>query len=249
MGGAIAAGVVTAGLAAGQDVCVTHARAALLERLEKQHCTVRLLSDNREAVRGADYVFVAVKPWLAEGVLREIAPELDMERQAVASVVAGLSFARMKEYLGASPALFRVIPNTAVSIGLSTTFISADGASPAQQEEMMAVFGALGEAFLVPEEQMTAVTALCSCGIAYILRYIGASVEGAAKMGLDPSQALPMVLQTVRGAVGLLQANGTMPQQEIDKVTTPGGITLKGLEAMERGGFSAAVIDGLLASK
>ena len=166
MGGAIAAGVVTAGLATGQDVCVTHARAALLERLEKQHCTVRLLSDNREAVRGADYVFVAVKPWLAEGALREIAPELDMERQAVASVVAGLSFARMKEYLGASPALFRVIPNTAVSIGQSTTFISADGATPAQQEEMMAVFGALGEAFLVPEEQMTAVTALCSCGIA-----------------------------------------------------------------------------------
>lgn len=209
--------MVTAGLAAGQDVCVTHARAALLERLEKQHCMVRLLSDNREAVRGADYVFVAVKPWLAEGVLREIAPELDMERQAVASVVAGLSFARMKEYLGASPALFRVIPNTAVSIGLSTTFISADGASPAQQEEMMAVFGALGEAFLVSEEQMTAVTALCSCGIAYILRYIGASVEGAARMGIDPSQALPMVLQTVRGAVGLLRPTERCPSRKSTK--------------------------------
>lgn len=249
MGGAIAVGVVSAGLAAPQDVCVTHARPALMQRLEKEGLHIRTSADNAQAVRGADFVFLAVKPWLAECVLREVAPALDPQRQAVASVVAGLSFAKIKEYLGKAPALFRVIPNTAVSIGQSTTFVSADGASQGQVKEMMAVFEALGKAFLVPEEQMTAVTALCSCGIAYILRYIGAAVDGATRMGLDPAEALPMVLQTVRGAVGLLEANGTTPQQEIDKVTTPGGITLKGLEAMERAGFSAAVVQGLLASK
>lgn len=249
MGGAIAFGVVSAGLAAPHEVCVTHPRQALLERLKRQGLSLRIESDNMCAVRGADIVFVAVKPWLAEGVLREIAPALDMERQAVASVVAGLSFAELKEYLGASPALFRVIPNTAVSIGLGTTFVSADGATAEQVEQTMGIFGALGKAFLVSEEQMGAVTALCSCGIAYILRYIGAAVDGAQKMGLDPREALPMVLQTVRGAVGLLEANATTPQQEIDKVTTPGGITLKGLDAMERAGFSSAVIEGLLASK
>lgn len=249
MGGAIAAGVLSAGLAAPQDVCVTHPRGALLQRLEKDGLSVRIETDNARAAEGADFVFVAVKPWLAEGVLREIAPALEVKNQAVASVVAGLPFVRIKEYLGASPALFRVIPNTAVSIGLGTTFVSQDGATEAQTEQMMAVFDALGKAFLVPEEQMTAVTALCSCGIAYILRYIGAAVDGAARLGLDAQQALPMVLQTVRGAVGLLETNGTTAQQEIDKVTTPGGITLKGLEAMERGGFSEAVIQGLLASK
>lgn len=249
MGGAIAAGVVSAGIVAPQDMCVTHPRAGLLQRLEQQGLSVRIETDNTLAVRQADIVFVAVKPWLAEEVLREIAPWLDMEKQAVASVVAGLSFDKIREYLGGSPALFRVIPNTAVSIGLSTTFVSQNGASAEQVEQVMRIFKALGEAFLVCEEQMTAVTALCSCGIAYILRYIGAAVSGAERMGLDAQQALPMVLQTVRGAVGLLQTNGTDPQQEIDKVTTPGGITLKGLEAMEHAGFSASVIEGLLASK
>lgn len=249
MGGAVAAGIVAAGLAQPQDVCVTHARPALTERLEKEGFRIRTSSNNAEAVKGADIVFLAVKPWLAEAVLKEIAPALDQDRQAVASVVAGLSFAKIKEYLGKSPALFRVIPNTAVSIGQGATFFSVDGASEKQQEQMRTIFSALGKVFPVPDEQMTAVTALCSCGIAYILRYIGASVDGAVRMGLDPDEALPMVLQTVRGAVALLGTNGTTPQQEIDKVTTPGGITLKGLEAMERGGFSSAVIEGLLASK
>lgn len=249
MGGAIAAGVVLSGIAPAENVCVTHARPALTERLEKEGLHIRIGSDNAEATKEADIVFLAVKPWLAEAVLKEIAPVLNPDKQAVASVVAGLSFAKMKEYLGKSPALFRVIPNTAVSLGQSTTFVSANGASKKQQEEMMSIFEVLGKAFFVPEEQMTAVTALCSCGIAYILRYIGASVDGAVRMGLDPDEALPMVLQTIRGAVALLESNGTTPQQEIDKVTTPGGITLKGLEAMERGGFSSAVIEGLLASK
>lgn len=249
MGGAIAAGVVSCGLAAPQDVCVSHARAALLEGLEKKGMTVRTTKDNAEAVREADLIFLAVKPWLAEGVLREIAPAIDPQRQAIASVVAGMTFATMKDYLGKSPALFRVIPNTAVSLGQSTTFISVDGAGAEQEKQVVSIFEALGKTFVVPESEMTALTALCSCGIAYILKYIDASVQGAAQMGIDPAEALPMVLQTVRGAVALLETNQSVPQAEIDKVTTPGGITLKGLEAMERGGFTQAVIDGLSASR
>lgn len=253
MGGAIAAGAIAAKIAEAKDVTISHARPALLERLEKTGAEANITSDNKEAVNGADLILIAVKPWLAESVAREIAPVIDPSYQAVASVVAGVDFKTLQEWLtipgGKTPALFRVIPNTAVSLGQSATFICSHNASRQQNEMTLSVFRPLGKVFEVDEKDMTAVTALASCGIAYILKYIDASFKGGQEIGIDAKQSLEIVIQTVKGALALLEANGSLPQEEIDKVTTPGGITLKGLAEMERCGFSDAVISGLKASK
>jgi pyrroline-5-carboxylate reductase len=110
------------------------------------------------------------------------------------------------------------------------------------------MFAELGKAFLVPESQLNAMMALSSCGIAFAFRYIRAAMEGGVEMGVYPHIAKEAVLQTLKGAVELIEANNSHPEVEIDKVTTPGGITIKGLNEMEAQGFTNAVIKGLKAS-
>ena len=103
----------------------------------------------------------------------------------------------------------------------------------------------LGQTRVVGEKQLRAGTLLASCGIAYAMRYIRAASEGGVEIGFRADDAKDIVLQTVKGAVALLQATGEHPEQAIDRVTTPGGITIRGLNAMEQAGFTKAVVEGL----
>jgi pyrroline-5-carboxylate reductase len=127
--------------------------------------------------------------------------------------------------------------------------IAHHGASDEQVEQVKGLFSALGYALVVDEKMLAAGTALASCGIAFAMRYIRAAMEGGVELGFRPEEAARLVEHTVKGAATLLLESGVHPEVEIDKVTTAGGITIKGLNAMERSGFSAAVIDGLKASK
>ena len=131
----------------------------------------------------------------------------------------------------------------------SMTLIASHHASKEQEQLMLDIFNEMGLAMLIPEKQMAATTALTSCGIAYAMRYLRAAMEGGVELGFYPKDAQQVVMQTMKGAVELLLAHGTHPETEIDRVTTPGGITIKGLNAMEESGFTASVIDGLRASK
>lgn len=250
MGGAIARGLVSRGVLAASDVTVADPSQKVREDFAAFAPGINTTDDNAAAVRGADIIMVAVKPWLMEQVCMAFAPAVDPSRQVIASIAAGISFEQLAGWFGApSPALLRIIPNTAIALGLSTTFIASQGASDAQVQAVAALFEPLGKVFTIEDSQITAVTALASCGIAYALRYMDAAARGGEQMGLGYGYAQQIVMQTVRGALALLEANGSLPQQEIDKVTTPGGITLKGLEEMERSGFTEAVINGLKASK
>jgi pyrroline-5-carboxylate reductase len=202
-------------------------------------------SDNRKAVEGADIVVFAVKPWLMEEVVRDVAPCLDLSRQIVASVAAGVTFSQLSEWIGGSVAMFRVIPNTAIEVGSGVTFISSSNASSAQRSILLDMFSQMGYALEVEEDMMAAGTALASCGIAYAMKYIQASATGGEALGFSSEQACRIVEYTVKGAAELLLATGNQPQTEIDKVTTPGGMTQKGLAAMEGAGLDAAVRQGL----
>lgn len=160
-------------------------------------------------------------------------------------MVAAVSIDDLKGMLG-NHDVFRVIPNTAIRLGKSATFI----AGPAEGEscrEVESIFRRSGKTFLVAEKDMAAVTALSSCGIAYFLRFIRAAAEGAVELGLRPGFAAEVAAATAEGAAALI-ADGGHPEAEIDKVTTPGGITIKGLNALEANGFTAAVIAALKAS-
>ena len=194
---------------------------------------------------------VFVKPWLLEGVIEEIKEELDYGKQILIICAAGIKASQIKTWLDKGdntlPPIFLVIPNTAIAVKASMTFIVPVGANAKEQNIVTSIFNELGESIVTEERLLGAGTTLASCGIAYAMRYIRAASEGGVELGFRAADAQRIVQQTVKGAVELLQANGTHPEQEIDKVTTPGGLTIKGLNEMEHAGFTSAVIRGLKA--
>lgn len=163
-------------------------------------------------------------------------------------MASGISLAQLAEWSASGKPIFRVVPNTAIAVGESATYISALNTSEEQNSLILNIFKELGKAELIEEKLMSAAVSLTSCGIAFAFRYIRAAMEGGVEMGLYPNQAKEAVMQTLLGAVKLLEASGLHPEAEIDKVTTAGGITIKGLNEMEHAGFTSAVIKGLKAS-
>lgn len=229
------------------SITVTARHPETLEKFSKAGMEVSL--DNRKAAARADVVVFAVKPWLMEEVVKDVLPALDLEKQTIVSMAPGIASADLMAWLGGKANLAYVIPNTAIAVGESMTFVVPISLSPERTEGLRELFGVAGSTLVVPEEMLRPGTSLASCGIAYALRYISASARGGAGLGFSEKDSLRTVCQTVRGALAILEANASDPESEINKVTTPGGMTLKGLEAMENGGFSKAVTAGLEANR
>ena len=253
MGGAIALGLANSSIIKASDITCSDASSDTLNKIQALNPAIRTTPHNIEAIKKADIIFLAVKPWLIENVLLEIKSDLDYKKQIIVSVAAGIAFDQLNQILKKEeedlPPLFRLIPNTAISVQCSMTFVAAQNASQEQIDLIIKIFNELGTTMLIEERLAVAATALGSCGIAYAFRYIRAVMEGGTELGLYPNQAKEIVLQTLKGAIKLLQENDTHPEEEIDKVTTPGGITIKGLNEMEHAGFTSAIIRGLKASK
>ena len=251
MGGAIACGLAASGeFKAGEIVCANPS-VGKLDALKSRYEIISTTTDNLVAAEGADMVIIAVKPWLAESVIKQVSATFDATGKMLVSVVADTSFEMLRCWVAQSkcqPALFRVIPNTAISVGESMTFVAADGATQEQTDMVMNIFGKMGEVMLVDEKKLEVGMVLASCGIAFALRYIRAASEGGVELGCPAAQATRIVAATLKGAAELLLQNNSHPEQEIDRVTTAGGITIKGLNEMEHAGFTSAVIRGLKAS-
>lgn len=252
MGGALARGLAQGSIVPTSDIYVSNPSTAKLTALKELFPEINVTTDNCKAALSADLVVLAVKPWKVCEVLNEIKPHLDYSRQAVASMVGGLSITQLSEWLdrgcGVLPATYIIIPNTAIATMSSMTFLASARATKEQEALMLDIFNELGEAMFIDEGLMPAATSLASCGIAYALRYIRAAMEGGVELGIRADDAKHIVMQTLRGAVDVLTANNTHPEAEIDRVTTPGGLTIKGLNAMEAAGFTHSVIEGLRAS-
>lgn len=252
MGGALARGLAQGSIVPTSDIYVSNPSTAKLTALKELFPEINVTTDNCKAALSADLVVLAVKPWKVCEVLNEIKPHLNYSRQAVASMVGGLSITQLSEWLdrgcGVLPATYIIIPNTAIATMSSMTFLASARATKEQEALMLDIFNELGEAMFIDEGLMPAATSLASCGIAYALRYIRAAMEGGVELGIRADDAKHIVMQTLRGAVDLLTANNTHPEAEIDRVTTPGGLTIKGLNAMEAAGFTHSVIEGLRAS-
>ena len=252
MGGAVARGLAKGSIIPTSNIYVSNPSQPKLEALKSEFAEVNTSTSNCEVASVADIVVLAVKPWKVTEVINEIKPYLDYSRQAVASMVGGLSIAQLSEWLdkgdGVLPATYAIIPNTAIATMSSMTFISSTRSTAQKDEQLLDIFRELGDAMLIDEGVMPAATSLASCGIAYALRYIRAAMEGGVELGFRADDAKHIVMQTLRGAVDILEANNTHPEVEIDRVTTPGGLTIKGLNAMEATGFTHSVIEGLRAS-
>ena len=239
MGGAVALGLHR--LAKDVSLTVTTAHAATLEKYTALGINATL--DNVSAAKWADVIILGVKPWLVQSVLEQIKPTL--AGKVLLSLAAGIPSAQMEEWLTGTgiQAAYTVIPNLAAEIGESMTFASA--ISGKADDLVKSLFDQVGKTLIVDERRLKAGMMVASCGTAFALRYARAAMEGGVQLGLYPHEALEAVYQTMKGAADLAESRGTHPEAEIDRVTTPGGITIRGLNAMEEAGFTAAVIAGL----
>ncbi len=245
MGGAIAIGLVKSGFVKASDIFVADRKQSTLEKMKK--LGVNTFKDNLEAIKKAEVVIVAVKPYHIEGVINEIKPLLSPDKIFI-SIVAGVGIDDLGEMAGNDIPIFRVMPNTAIALQESLTCISANGNTDIHKDYVIDLFNKLGKTVEIGEELMAAATVLSSCGIAYALRYIRAAMQGGIEIGFGAEMAQFITAQTVKGATELILQSGNHPEREIDKVTTPMGVTITGLNEMEHKGFSSSLIQGVLSS-
>jgi pyrroline-5-carboxylate reductase len=246
LGAAIADGLIMSEFSRPVEISITRRNLAPLSRFAERGCMVH--SDNKKAVKDAEVVILAVKPYNYADIIKEIKPVLNPKKHIVVSVITGVWVEQLQKAIGKPVPVIRAMPNTAIAIQQSMTCLSHAGTTKAQLEYIQELFGQLGKTVLIDEKLMDAATVLGACGTAYAMRYIRANIQGGIEIGFDAATASLIAAQTIKGAAELLLEKGTHPEQEIDKVTTPKGCTIAGLNEMEHQGFSSSLIRGLVAS-
>ncbi len=245
LGQSIALGWVKSGRVAPAQITCTRRHVDALADLRA--AGIHVSSDNLAAAGAADLIVLAVKPYKADEVLAEIAPALQ-GRKILISVMSSVEIKQMATYAGPEVMLFRGMPNTATEISQSITCLSHAKGKSEGLELVTELFELLGRTALIEEGLMEAATVLGACGIAYVMRFIRAMVQGGIQIGFDSQTANLIATQTVKGAAELLLQGGRHPEEEIDRVTTPKGCTIVGLNEMEHQGFSSALIKGIVTS-
>lgn len=250
LGQALARGWIAADLVEPGDLTLTRRRVELLEEFGDAGCLVT--DDNATAVSRSEVVVLAVQPQQVVKLLEEIRPALDPGRHVVVSCVSDVRVAELRERLDAPVPTVRAMPNTAVEIRESMTCLcTSDDPEPGDEKALdraRTLFEGVGRTLLVPEELMVSATALVACGVAFFLRSIRAASQGGIEIGFHPDEAMLMAAQTARGAASLVLREGSHPEDEVDRVTTPRGCTIAGLNEMEHQGFSSALIKGIVTS-
>lgn len=203
---------------------------------------------NPELIKQSDIIIIALKPYNVLTFLKENKQYFDSEKHTIVSVASGITLSEMGEELGGKFDVFRAMPNTAASVNESITAISLKNDYLNREKVIIDLFDSLGETIVIDETLMESATILGACGIAYVLRFMRAMIQGGIEVGFDAKTATKIVSQTVKGAAQLIITNGTHPEEEIDKVTTPKGCTIVGLNEMEHSGFSSALIKGIVTS-
>src|SRR5688572_27755350 len=243
IGMALADGLIRSRNCTASEITVTRRSAAALEPLQQKGFATA--TSNTEAVRNASVIFLCVLPQQLNAVLEEIRQVVDAKDQLVVSVVTGVHTNDIRERLSDDIRVVRAMPNTAMRVNASMTCLAASNATDADLYLIRQIFDTLGTTIVINEEMMSAATALCACGIAFFLRSIRAAAQGGVEIGFHAHDAIRIAAQTAMGASQLLLQNGTHPEEEIDKVTSPRGCTIAGLNEMEHQGLSSAMIKGI----
>lgn len=246
LGMAIADGLIKSGEVKATNITLSRRKTELLA--EFQEAGVVVTASNLEAVKSAEVIIVALKPYIARDILKELGPHLRPE-QLIISVVTGINLQELATFVPEGQRIFRAMPNTAVAIRESITCISHYAIAHSEDVSLVQrIFSAVGITIIIDEKLMDAATVLGACGIAYALRFIRAATQGGIEIGFDAPTASLIAAQTVKGAAELLLKLKRHPEEEIDKVTTPKGCTIAGLNEMEHQGFSSSLIKGICTS-
>ena len=243
MGGALMKAV--AKTAGAENVVVADADCKKAESLAAT-CGCRVAQSNSEAVAGASFVFLAVKPAIVPAVAAEIAPALE-PAAVVVSVAAGVKIESVKAHLCGNP-VARIMPNAAASCACAMTAICASADTPPERvAALQSLLSASGRAEIVPEQLMDAVTGVSGSGLAFGLVFIEAMADAAVMLGMPRAQALVFSAQALKGAAELVLA-GDHPAVLKDAVCSPAGTTIAGIAALEEAGFRNAVIKAVKAA-
>ncbi len=208
---------------------------------------VIITSDNAKAVKHSDILIFAVQPAHFESILKDIAPFLN-ENHIIISTITGFTISRIEAVVGQEQFIIRAMPNTAIAVGKSMTCLCSNENGKKRIKIAEAIFNRLGTSISIPESQMQAATVICASGIAFWMRLIRATTQAAIQLGFDAKEAQELAMHTCEGAANLLIKTGNHPEQEIDKVTTPKGCTIEGLNEMEHKGLSSSLIQGMITS-
>ena len=208
---------------------------------------VTISSDNREAVRESDILIFAVQPGHFAGILESI-KDLLTEKHVIISTITGFGIEKMEGIIGAENYIIRAMPNTAISVGKSMTCLCSNQKGEKRLKLAQSIFNRMGHSMVIPESQMQAATVICASGIAFWMRLIRATTQGAIQLGFDAVEAQELAMHTCAGAAELLISSGRHPEEEIDRVTTPMGCTIEGLNEMEHQGLSSSLIKGIVTS-
>jgi pyrroline-5-carboxylate reductase len=246
LGSAIAEGLIKSQFVSPQHITVTKRNLESLQHLKI--LGVNTTSDNAAAIKNSEVIIVALKPYNVKEVLSTLKQNFDASKHIVISVVTGIYLQDLVTIVDHGVPIFRAMPNTAIAIQESVTCLCQQGASVEQVNYVTDLFDQLGITIPIDEKLMDAATVLGACGIAYALRFIRAATQGGIEIGFDAKTANLIAAQTVKGSAELLLKLNRHPEEEIDKVTTPKGCTIAGLNEMEHQGFSSSLIKGICAS-
>jgi pyrroline-5-carboxylate reductase len=246
LGSAIAEGLISSRFSKPQHIIITKRNISTLRSLEERG--VMISNKNADALRYAKWIILAVKPFQVKDILLQLKDVLNPLQHQVISVMTGVWIKDIQEVIGTDFTIFRAMPNTAIAIQQSITCICSYNANNEQTQFVEDLFNQLGKVVFIEEKLMDAATVLGACGTAYAMRYIRANIQGGIEIGFDAKTASLIAAQTVKGAAELLLIKHSHPEQEIDKVTTPKGCTIAGLNEMEHQGFSSSLIKGVVTS-
>ena len=246
LGKTIVNGLLNNGPVSPEEIIATKRNVGQIQEIASKG--INVTSDNIKALDFADLVIVALKPYNILEVLSELSDTIDPAKHTIVSLATGISLEQLDTVLPNGTSIFRAMPNTAADVASSLTCIAATNASDQNRKNVVEVFDCIGETVAIGEELMDAATVLGACGVAYVLRFMRAMIQGGIQIGFDSKTATKIVSQTMKGASELIIQQNKHPEDEIDRVTTPKGCTIAGLNEMVHNGFSSALIKGIVIS-
>jgi pyrroline-5-carboxylate reductase len=247
MATALIKGMLRAGIAPVDSIRSSDPLPAARARLEGE-TGVTVYDSNVPVVQQSDVVVLAVKPQSMRQVLANVRPVVSVEHLIV-SIAAGITIASITQGLKAGVRIVRVMPNTPALIGEGASAYSlGPGVRPDDERVVKAFLDSVGKTVCVAEHLLDAVTGLSGSGPAFVYLMIEALSDGGVRAGLPRDVATLLAAQTVLGAARMVRDTGEHPGVLKDKVASPGGTTIAGLHALERGGVRGALIDAVEAA-
>ncbi|RWZ55313.1 pyrroline-5-carboxylate reductase [Halobacillus fulvus] len=244
MGQAMIQGMIDAGIVKAEDIAATALSDETIDFVSDEY-GIQISNDNKKVARECDILFLAVKPYIYQGVIQEIRSEVS-EETVIVTVAAGITLDSMREAFGYSVKVIRSMPNTPSLVGAGMSVLCPnDFVTDEEVAEVLEVFESFGEAEIIEERLMDAVPAVSGSSPAFVYMFIEAMADTAVQQGFPRDKAYKLASQAVQGAAKMVLETGRHPGELKDAVCTPGGVTIEGVNMLEQTGMRSSIIQAM----